>query len=280
MRILKMTGALGLLCAIMASACADSSRSFLPTAPSAVSAPSSNTLSASVQASSTMGSAVVELGSAAGDSSGLGKPSGNGNGNSNGNGGNPNANGGGGNGNGNPNGNGNGPPAQTPGPPAPKKVELEGLIEAIAGNVLTVNGQAVVVPLTVVVHHGSKVVAFADLVVGDRVHVRAEEVLGVLTATDVKLQNPDGQGGTGGGTGGGGTTPPPSTPLEVDGLISAFSFTACPNVTFTVGTQPVQTNSSTVFSGGTCNVLNNGSHVHVSGLLTSGVLVASTVQIF
>ncbi|MGH9201452.1 MAG: hypothetical protein ACRD2A_09465, partial [Vicinamibacterales bacterium] len=180
MRFLKMTGVTGLLCALMASACAGTSSSLLPTSPTAVVADSSAAVISSAQ-SGTTSSATVDWGSADGVSSRLGKPSGNGNGNGNGNNGNGNGNGngnpnanGGGNGNGNPNGNGgNGPPAQTPGPPADKKVELEGLIELIVGNVLTVNSQAVLVPLTVVVHHGSKVVLFADLAVGDRVHVKA-----------------------------------------------------------------------------------------------------------
>jgi hypothetical protein len=262
MRTLRMTGATGLLCAMMTAACADSSPSLLPTSPSAVSASSSNALTATAQ-SGTMASVVV----AGESSSALGKGNGNGNG-----GGNPNANGGGGNGNGNGGGNGNQPPAvQAPAPASSKKVELEGLITAVAGNVLTVDGQDVVVPAAVVVHHGSQVVDFADLAVGDRVHVRAEWLSGVLTASDVKLQNPgDGEGGD----------PTDGTPLTVDGFVSLLSASACPNKTFNVGTQAVLTNSATAFAGGTCNVINEGGHVQVVGVLQSGVLVASQVQIF
>jgi hypothetical protein len=267
MRTLRMTGATGLLCAMITAACADSSPSLLPTSPSAVSASSSNTLAATVQ-SGTMASVVV-----AGDvNSVLGHGNGNGNG-----GGNPNANGGSngngnGGGNGNGNGNGNQPPAvQTPAPPSSKKVELEGLISAVAGNVLTVNGQEVVVPATVVVHHGSHVVDFSDLAVGDRVHVRAEWLNGVLTASDVKLQNPGDEEESG--------DPTDGTALTVADFVSSLSLGACPNKTFNVGTQPVLTNASTVFIGGPCSAINNFGYVQVVGVLQSGVLVAAQVLI-
>ncbi|MGH9384744.1 MAG: DUF5666 domain-containing protein [Vicinamibacterales bacterium] len=46
-----------------------------------------------------------------------------------------------------------------------------------------------------------------------------------------------------------------------------------------VGSQAVQTNASTTFFGGTCNVIVNGSGVVVMGLLQSGTLVATTVTI-
>jgi Domain of unknown function (DUF5666) len=268
MPTLKLTGAIGLFCAVLATACADPSSS-LPTSPSAVSLSDSSAQASAVSSSGS--SAAIETGSAPELSAALGKPQGNGNGGGNGN-GNPNGNGGG-------SGNGNRPPAvQAPAAPSSKKVELEGLISAIAGNVLTVNSQDVVVPATVVVHHGSHVVDFADLVVGDRVHVRAEWLNDVLTATDVKMQNPGDEEQSGDPT----NPPDPTdgTALTVDGLVSLLSLGACPNKTFTVGTQAVQTNVSTVFAGGTCNVINNGGHVVVVGVLQSGVLVASNVQIF
>jgi hypothetical protein len=163
MHTLKLTGAIGLLSAVLASACSSSS---LPTSPSAVPAFDG------AQASSLAGDSSADPG-ASGVSSTFGKPTANGAGNGNGGNGNGNGNGGGGNGNGNGGGNGQNPAPSAPAPnaPAPKKVELEGLISAIAGNVLTVNGQNVTVPATVVPHHGSKVVPFADLKVGDRVQV-------------------------------------------------------------------------------------------------------------
>jgi Domain of unknown function (DUF5666) len=267
MPTLKLTGAIGLFCASFAIACAGPSSSI--TAPSAVLLSDSSAQVSAV--SSSASSAATETGSVPELSASLGNGHGNGNG-------------GGGNGNGSgnpqPNGNGNGnghvtppPTVQAPAPPSSKKVELEGAISAIAGNMLTVNGQDVVVPLTVVVHHGSHQFEFTDLKVGDRVHVRASLILDVLTASDVKLQNPGDEEEEPG-------DPTDGTELSVDGLVSLLSAGACPAKTFKVGTQSVQTNVSTVFAGGTCNVIIDGGHVQVLGVLQSGVLVASHVQIF
>ncbi len=90
-------------------------------------------------------------------------------------------------GNGNGNGNGNGPTNPTTG-----KVEIEGLISAIAGTSITVNGQTVAVPVGTVIRHGSRTVAYSALRIGDRVHITARMQGTVLEATEVKLQNPGG----------------------------------------------------------------------------------------
>lgn len=92
----------------------------------------------------------------------------------------------------------------SPQAPGLKKVEIEGLIFAKSGDSITVNGQQVVVPPMCPIRHGQTPFTFADLHVGDRVHVRAtrltteEDALPVTTsleATEVILQNPgDGEG--------------------------------------------------------------------------------------
>jgi hypothetical protein len=77
------------------------------------------------------------------------------------------------------------------------------LISAKGGDSITVNAQQVVVPATCPIRHGQTPFTFADLKVGDRVHVRADRtsVEGALVttttlrATEVILQNPgDGEG--------------------------------------------------------------------------------------
>jgi hypothetical protein len=234
-------GPIGLFCALLVSACADSS-STVPTSPSAV-----------VPGDASLGKA---HGNGHGNSNGHGNGNGNGNASSNQN--------GNGNGNGNPNGNrGNGPPTQTPGPPESKKVEIEGVIQAIVGQVLTVNDQHVFVPLTVIVHHGSEVVPFGNLHIGDRVHMRAWLVLDVLTASDVKLQNPaegvvDGVGDT-----------------ELVGVVSAFTVVLCPDATFLLGTQLVRVDASTL-PVDVCASLANDLNVHVDGNLQLDSSVLAT----
>jgi hypothetical protein len=67
--------------------------------------------------------------------------------------------------------------------------QIEGLIEGIGASSITVNGHSVEVPSTAVIRHGSHAVAFADLQVGDRVHVRAVKQGAALEASEIKLQD-------------------------------------------------------------------------------------------
>jgi hypothetical protein len=219
---------------IVTVACGDSKSSMNPVAPSAVVIGAQNDEASAGDAVST--------------TTGGPKPgNGNGNGNGNSGGGNGNGNSGGGNGNGNSgggNGNGNGndkgkdqPTVPTPGnttpgnttPVAPvtRKVEIEGLIAAKAGDSITVNGQTVVVPSACPIRHGSTRFTFADLHVGDRVHVRAMRsttgtgatATTTIEATEVKLQNP-GSGGD-------------DDPVDPTALVSVAAFDALASETGT-----------------------------------------------
>ena len=100
---------------------------------------------------------------------------------------------------------GKAPSNTSPGAPGLKKVEIEGLISAKGGDSITVNGQTVVVPSTCPIRHGQTQFTFAELKVGDRVHVRAMKTttesavvaaVTTLEASEIKLQNPgDASGG-------------------------------------------------------------------------------------
>jgi uncharacterized protein DUF5666/Calx-beta domain-containing protein len=79
-------------------------------------------------------------------------------------------------------------------PGSSKTVQLEGLISGIAGDTITVNAQVVAVPLTAIIRHGSRALTFAELQVGDRVHVKATLLGDALEAGEVNLQNPAGNG--------------------------------------------------------------------------------------
>jgi Calx-beta domain len=194
MNTLKITWSLVLAGAVVTAACGDSKSSMNPVAPSAV--------VSGVQSEEAGDPGAVS--GVTGKGNEKPKPD-NGNGNGNGNGGNG-------------NGNGNGqqptvpsapqPPTNTtPGAPGLGKVEIEGLISAKGGNTLIVNAQVVVVPASCPIRHGSTQFTFADLHVGDRVHVKASRAtvgsgsfaLTTLEATEVKLQNPGDGGGEGEG---------------------------------------------------------------------------------
>ncbi len=57
-------------------------------------------------------------------------------------------------------------------PTTTSKIEIEGLVSAKVGTVITVNNQAINVPATAVIRHGDRRFTIADLQVGDRVHVK------------------------------------------------------------------------------------------------------------
>jgi hypothetical protein len=93
-----------------------------------------------------------------------------------------------------------------------------------------------------------------------RVRSSTAPVAGVLTASSIKLWYP--------------LTLVEGAPLSVDGVIGAY---AAPN-SFKVLGYSVDASSATV-SGGTASTLANGVKVEVTGLVHSGILVASSVVI-
>lgn len=180
---LKTTGSIGSALALLVSvACGDASKSLNPTAPSAVVASTALAETSDVNATS-------------GPTAGKGNP-------------------------GKPDNPGNGndkdkddkgkSPSPTPSPTTPPptdtsptaptvpanpitgKLEIEGLITAIAGTAITVNGRTVTVPAGAVIRHGSRALALSQLGIGDRVHIKARMQGTVLEATEVKLQNAGG----------------------------------------------------------------------------------------
>jgi hypothetical protein len=141
--------------AVVTAACGDSKSSLIPTAPSALSAETTN-----VDASAAAAGYVT---------TGNGPRPGNGNGNGNGTGGN------------------------TGTSPAPVAFELEGLIEAFGVASITVNGREIAVTDRTVLRHGDRTVRFSDLCRGDRVHVDGTSTGSTAEATQIKVQNPTNQ---------------------------------------------------------------------------------------
>ncbi len=146
--------------------------------------------------------------------------------------------------------------------------EIEGLITAInaGARTLTVDGKTVSVPTTASIRHGNRTVAFADLKVGQRVHVKAApDSTNTLVATDVMLQD-DGMGDD-------------DNEQELKGTVSGLTGT-CPTISFTVGTTAVTANAATDYRGGACADVKNGNAVEVDAMKpASGPVVATRISI-
>lgn len=143
--------------------------------------------------------------------------------------------------------------------PGDNKVELEGLIEAIqpASRSFTLQGRTVRVTDATEIRHGSRVLTFSDLHVGDRVHVRGTPESTIIVASRIELQNP-------GGPGPNPQPQPQPDQVKLHGVVSLLGGT-CPALTFNVGSQQVVTNGSTRFEHGSCGDLRNGQAVEVEG---------------
>ena len=174
------------------------------------------------------------------------------------------------------------------------KVELEGRVTQISGQTLSVAGKEVLVPSGTPIRHGGTTVRFADIHVGDRVHVRGMKTAAGVTAIEIEWQ-----------TGHPGSpeppVPPPTAPtppkdddpkddhpkddhpkdgqdVELKGQVAGLSGT-CPTLHFAVGSSRVATSAKTEYRGTTCATLANGDQVQVKATKQSdGTLLATGVQ--
>ena len=71
------------------------------------------------------------------------------------------------------------------------EAEVEGLVTAInlTARTLTVRGKTVTVPTGTSIRHGDTVIDFAQIKIGDRVHVHGTKTASGITATRIKVQN-------------------------------------------------------------------------------------------
>ena len=144
--------------------------------------------------------------------------------------------------------------------------ELEGTISAIdpVAGTLTVRQTLVTVPAGTPIRHGSTTLTFAQLSVGERVHIKGTRQASGVVASEVNVQNMQ-------------AVPPPQQ-SEVHGTVSGLTGT-CPALSFTVGSTTVVTTATTEFKGTACSALANGASVQVKGTkATTGVVTATRVQ--
>ena len=133
------------------------------------------------------------------------------------------------------------------------KTELEGRISSFGTtpNTFFVGNVLVTAPGADAIRHGDTLVPFANLKVGDRVHVTGTpggtELAPTLAATLVNVQNIN-----------------PNVPVNLKGAISELNGT-CSGATFKVEGWKVEAGSAAFDKGCTTETLKNGANVHVKG---------------
>ena len=144
--------------------------------------------------------------------------------------------------------------------------QLEGVIASIdaAHTSFMVRNITVTVAGTTVIRHGHTTLLFADLKVGDQVHVKGTQTGTTLAASEVNVQN-DGEHD--------------DNRAEAEGVVAGLTGT-CPSITFTVGATHVATDATTTFGRSACADVVNGAAVEVTGVRqTDGSILASRVSV-
>ena len=157
---------------------------------------------------------------------------------------------------------------------ADNRAQLEGLISSINHGDRSLRVANVEVKVRdVPVRHGSTIVPFNQLAVGQRVHVVGTMENNHVVAQEVVLQNTNGVPIS---------NPPPGSGgdprVELKGSLSALGG-ACPGVTFTVDGRAVRADSGTSFRHGPCEHLESGTWVDVESTRQGdGTLRAEKVE--
>jgi hypothetical protein len=162
--------------------------------------------------------------------------------------------------------------------------ELEGLITSISYGDRSMRVANVEVKVKdVPVRHGSTIVPFNDVMIGQRVHVKGTMENNHVVAIEVLLQNVNPPPVV---------NPPPAPPnpgpsdgddgprVEFRGFLSGFGgIGSCPSVSFTVDGRAVTASSATSFRHGPCEHLENGTWVEVNGLRQgNGTVLADKIE--
>lgn len=142
------------------------------------------------------------------------------------------------------------------------EAQLEGKIASInyAARSMVVGTTTVTVPEGVEITNGYRLLAFTDLIVGARIHVKGTRSGETITASRILAQQ---------------------TGLEtvtLKGTVSDVA-AACPDRTFRFGSTAIAVNRSTIFVQGSCDQIQNGLTLEVKGLRRpDGSILATQVK--
>lgn len=155
------------------------------------------------------------------------------------------------------------------------KGALSGFVTFVDATSLTVRGISVTLGPGAVIRHGHRTLTLADIHVGDHVQARGAMVAGALVATEIKVEN------TSRNDDDDDDDDEARSLFGVEGVVSGITATtACPALTFMVGTTSVTTSATTEFDGMLCTALANGLVVEVKGVRqTDGSVLATKVEI-
>jgi hypothetical protein len=152
-----------------------------------------------------------------------------------------------------------------PGQPAMR--QIEGRIEALpAADTIVVGGETIRLDASTVIQRDGRTMGVSDLVIGVRVHVKAQLVSGVLTAVRIEIQNAD-------------TT----LPVSYNGLVERLTGTAADFRFYVNGTEVRGDTSTEFFGAGNAVVgfpnLRNGIRVEVKAEMRNGFAYATRIHV-
>jgi hypothetical protein len=147
-----------------------------------------------------------------------------------------------------------------------KEEQLEGRVESLppttAAGSLVVAGRTVITNSSTTFYMQGQAATFADLALGQRVHVKGQTGAGGMTASSVNIQNTN-----------------TSTGLNINGIVAAFSGTRAA-FQFTVDGQLVKGDSLTELYGNTqFSELVNGARVEVKGSQRDAFVYATRLHV-
>ena len=125
-----------------------------------------------------------------------------------------------------------------------------------------------------VIRHGSKTVQFSDLKPGDHVQVRGTRDGNTVTASEIKVEQGEGQRGDNDDD-----DDDEDNEAEVEGSVSNLGSSSCPGITFMIGNTKVTADQNTTYRRTSCSAIKNDLKVEVEGRRQNDGVLASRISL-
>jgi hypothetical protein len=144
--------------------------------------------------------------------------------------------------------------------------EISARITSIGSNTFKAGDWTVNTTASTIIRHGSTILHFTDLKLGDHVEVRGTRDGTTITATEIKVEQ--------GGEGEDNDDHDDQNEAEVSGVVSGLSTNSCPGISFTVNSITVAADSHTTYGDhASCSSIKNGVKVKVEGTKQSATSI-------